>query len=104
MATEDDVLEPFVDEWQERQAAIAAALDRLLSTNRAPRIERTTDKSGQDHYTLIRRDGEEARARWGDEARAVTARFTPDEWAMIERVVLLRHGLAPAEIQEETNA
>ena len=98
---EDDVLAPFEDDWRQRGEQIREAIEHLGNSHQAPRIEPWTDRAGRDRFTLIRRDGEVARLQDGKEARAVTTRFTPDEWAMIERVVLLRHGLAPATLNRK---
>lgn len=93
-----DVLQPFVREWMERARLLQEALDRLGNRHRAPRIERSRDRQGRDRFTLVRRDGDVERLRKNGKGRATTTRFTLDEWAMIERVVLLRHGLQPADL------
>lgn len=93
-----DVLEPFLMEWAERARKAQEAIDALTTgarRSRAPRIERRRS-GGEDHYVLIRRDGDEARAVYGKDAREVTVWFTPKEWAMVTQVILLLHGLAPA--------
>lgn len=94
--TENDVLEPFVLEWAERARKAQEAIDALTSgaqASRAPRIERR-GKAGKQRYVLVRRDGDESRILFGLEAHEVTVRFSPDEWSMITRVVLLQHGLS----------
>lgn len=101
MTMQDDVLSPFVKEWAERARFMQAAIDRLGGSHHAPRIERQEDRKGNSRYVLIRRDGDRARIENGQTARAVTIRFTPDEWAMIERVILLRHGLTLADNRED---
>jgi len=102
MNMQNDVLEPFVQEWAERARLMQAAIDRLGGAHHAPRIERQEDRKGNSRYVLIRRDGDRSRIEKGQTARAVTIRFTPDEWAMIERVILLRHGLAIADTGKDT--
>lgn len=94
----DDVLVIFEDEHKERQAAIAKAVKRLGETHNAPRIEQYTDKANRERFMLVRTDGDVARLSTR-EARAVTTRFTPDEWAVIEQAVLLRYGLALADLK-----
>jgi hypothetical protein len=92
-----DVLEPFLEEWAERARNAQAAVDALLTgaqKSRAPRIERRRIKK-HDYHVLVRRDGDEARLLYGPDAHEVTVQFTPDEWAMITRVVFLQHGLTP---------
>lgn len=96
MSMDDDVLAPFEDDWRQRAQAIRDAIERLGASHEAPRIETYQDRAGRERFTLVRRDGDVARLQDGRGARASTTRFTPEEWAMIERVVLLRHGLAPA--------
>jgi len=102
MSMQDDVLGPFVQEWAERARLMQAAIDRLGGSHHAPRIERQEDRKGNSRYVLVRRDGDRTRILHGDRAKALTVRFSPDEWAMIERVVLLRHGLAIADTGKDT--
>lgn len=94
---ENDVLVIFETEWHDRQAAIQSAVERLGASHKTPRLEPFIDRKGRERFTLVRTDGEVARLT-GRTRRAVTTRFTPEEWAMIERVVLLRHGLALADL------
>lgn len=95
-----DVLSPFIAEWKERARKAQAAVDAILNAGglRAPRIERRR-RGKREQFVLVRRDGDEARLLYGADSKEVTVVLSDREWALIEQVVLIRHGLQPLSLE-----